>query len=364
MTTLHQLFDEQGQSPWLDGVARSYLLSGRLGDHVDAGVRGVATTAAILEQPVPNASNYDTRIRSLVKANLGIEDIHWELVIEDVTSALAALLPVYENSGGMDGFVSFALPPGLGQDVAGTVLSARSLHQQIDSPNLLIAVPATEAGISAIQAITSEALGTNAKRVFSLKRYEQVIDAYMSGLETCPGDLSSVHSVASFFLGEIDERVDDYLRRIGGPAALELTGQAASCQAKCAYRVFQNYFSSPRWEALADRGANVQRPLWISSTRSDGAHPDTFYVDALIGPNTVTAMSVATLTGFQDHGTLRRTIDSDVERAISVLARLRGLGIDLADLSRGLEKDGLTAVTRSYEATLAALRTRATLLSS
>lgn len=364
MTRLRVLFDEHGQSPWLDGLDRSCIRSGRFGEHVDAGVRGATASLATFGHSISRASDYDARIASLIKARLGVEEIYWELLIEDVTETLAILEHVYDSSGGRDGFVSIGLPPGLGHDTVGSVATVRSLHQQIDHPNLLVAVPATDAGVAAIARITAEGLSTNVTGIFSLRRYEQVISAYISGLETRPGDLSGVHGVASFLLTEVDAAADALLTRPGDQAASDLPGQAGCSLAKQAYRVFQEQFKGPRWRVLAERGANVQKPLWVSHSAAHAARPGIFYVERLIGPNTVTVMSETTLRAFQGDATLARTLDRGAEHAEAVLDRLGLMGVDLDELSADLEAHALARMTRSYEAALAALKVKANLLSS
>jgi transaldolase len=261
MTRLQQLFAEQGQSPWLDNLKRGYLRTGELGRLIGAGIRGVTTNPTIFEHAIAGSEDYDEQFASLTRRHVGVEDAYWDLLIDDVVHALHILRPLHDRSRGGDGFASVELPPSLANNTAGSIVTARSLHQQINEPNLLVKIPATIAGISAIRQMIAEGRNVNVTLIFSLERYEQVIQAYRAGLEACPGDLSGVHSVASFFLSQVDTEVDRRLDRLGADRARALRGRAAVAQAKLAQRIFRARFSGPRWGRLADRGAQIQRPL-------------------------------------------------------------------------------------------------------
>ncbi len=359
MTQLQQLFAEQGQSPWLDNIKRGYVRSGTLARMIGGGIRGVTANPTIFAHAIAGSADYDDQFGALTARNVGIEDAYWDLVIDDIEHALQILRPVYDDSGGTDGFASVELPPSLAEDTEGSVITARSLHEQIDQPNLFVKIPATPAGIPAIERMIGEGRNINITLIFSLERYEQVINAYLTGLEAHPGDLSQIHSVASFFVSRVDTEVDRRLDTIGTDEALALRGQAAVAQAKLAYRLFRARFSGPRWDSLVARGARMQRPLWASTSTKNPAYPDILYVDSLIGPDTVNTMPEQTIDAFEDHGTVACTIDEGVDAAEAVFDRLNGLGIEMGDVGRVLEQQGVASFAASYDGLLATLAEKA-----
>ncbi len=253
MTRLHELYDDQGQSPWIDNLTRDSLRSGALQQLVDDGIRGVTSNPTIFQKAISGSNAYDDQFRELLRAR-GVDEAYWELVLDDITTALGVLRPVFDASDGRDGFVSLEVAPALAHDTAGTVDAARSFAQRLDAPNLMVKIPATLAGIPAVQAMISEGIDINITLIFSVPRYAQVIEAYLAGLESREGDLSGIASVASFFVSRVDTEVDRRLEAIGNREALGLRGQAALAQARVAYELFQQRFSGPRWEALAARG--------------------------------------------------------------------------------------------------------------
>jgi transaldolase len=364
VTRLQQLFAEQGQSPWLDNIKRSYLRSGELGRLVGAGIRGVTANPTIFAHAIAGSTDYDEQFRSLTERNLGVEDAYWDLVVDDIEGALRILRPVFDESGGTDGFVSVELPPSMAHDTAGSIVTARSLHDQIHEPNLFVKIPATAEGIPAIGQMIAEGRSINITLIFSLGRYDRVTDAYLAGLEAHPGDLSDIHSVASFFVSRVDTEVDGRLERIGSDEALGLRGKAAVAQAKLAYRLFRSRFSGPRWEALAARGARAQRPLWASTSTKNPAYSDTLYVDQLIGPDTVNTMPEQTIAAFEDHGTLSRSIGIGVDEAEDVFDGLKRLGVDMDDVGTTLEDTGVSGFAKSYDGLLATLAAKAGQLAS
>jgi transaldolase len=281
---------------------------------------------------------------------------------------LEVLRPVHEASGGTDGFVSLEVAPALAHDTEGTVSSARSLHGRVDRPNLLVKVPATAEGVPAVRTLISEGISINVTLIFSLERYGQVIEAYLAGLEDrlAAGvtDLSDVASVASFFVSRVDTEVDRRLEHLADGAAgstdiLALRGRAAVAQAQQAYQRFRAAFSGPRWAALAGRGAREQRPLWASTSTKNPAYPDLLYVDQLIGPDTVNTMPDPTVEAFVDHGTVARTVDADPAQSAGVLEALAAAGIDMADVARVLEDEGVAAFAKSFDGLLQALSDKA-----
>jgi transaldolase len=361
MTKLQQLCSEFGQSPWLDNLSRGYVRDGTLAHLVADGIRGVTANPTIFARAIEGSSDYDDQFADLVGRGRTVSDAYWELVIDDVKGALAVLRPVFDASGGCDGFVSIEVAPELAGDTPGTIAAARDLHRRICAPNLMVKIPATEAGIPAIRAMTAEGRSINITLIFSLARYEQVIEAYLSGLEAfvaAGGDPADVHSVASFFVSRVDTEVDGRLAKIGTDEAAA-TGRAAVAQAKLAYRIFEERFSGERWDRLAAHGAHRQRPLWASTSTKNPAYPDTRYVDALIGPDTVTTLPESTITAFEDHGTLARTIDAGVSEAAEVLSRLDAVGVDMDDVGSALEEQGVAAFHQSVEHVLAAVTAKA-----
>jgi transaldolase len=358
MTRLQQLHDRHGQSPWLDNLTRGDLTGGRLRRLAAQGIRGVTSNPTIIAKAVGGSADYDGQLAALAGQGLDAEATYWALVTDDLKGALAVLRPLYDRSGGGDGFVSVELAPALAHEKQASVEAARALHRRIGEPNLLVKIPATAEGVPAVGDAIAEGLSINVTLLFGLDRYEQIIEAYLQGLEAHAGDLSEVHSVASFFVSRVDTEVDRRLRAIGTPEALALRGRAALAQARLAYRLFRERFSGPRWEALAARGARRQRPLWASTSTKDPAYPDTVYVDGLIGPDTVTTLPEATIAAFEDHGTLATTVTKGVEDARATLERLARVGVDLRDVARVLEAEGVAAFAESYDGALSLLGSR------
>lgn len=365
MTRLQSLYDDEGQSPWIDNLNRPSLHEGGLADLVARGIRGVTSNPTIFEKAMTGSDAYDEQFRSFVDKpdfnRTDVETAFWDMAIEDVTEACGVLRSVYDTSGGKDGFVSLEVAPTLANDTVGTTAAARSLHERIALPNLMVKIPATEAGVPAIKTMISEGRNINVTLIFSVKRYGAVIEAYLSGLEAyaaAGGDLARVHSVASFFVSRVDTEVDRRLASRGG-AATELEGKAAVAQAKTAYKLFAERFSGSRWERLAAQGAHPQRPLWASTSTKNDAYPDLLYVDSLIGPDTVNTMPNATVEGFCEHGTVARTVDVDVEGAEADLRALAEAGVDMADVSSTLEDEGVASFAKSFEDLLNSLSDKA-----
>jgi transaldolase len=364
MDRLAHLYHEFGQSPWLDNLKRGYITSGQLNRLVDKGIRGLTSNPTIFQKAIQGSPDYDEQFRSLAAANHPIIDDYWAMVLADIHGALDAFTELYHDSHGGDGFASVEVDPGLAHDSAGTELAARDLHEQIRRPNLMVKIPATAEGVAPIQAMIAEGRNINVTLIFSLDRYQRVMDAYIRGLELLakkPGaDLSSVASVASFFISRVDTEIDHRLEAIGSPEALELRGKGAVAQGKLAYQMFQKTFSGHRWEALAAKGAVVQRPLWASTSTKNPAYRDTLYVDELIGPDTVNTLPDATIEAFADHGHLARRVDADLDQAEAAWAGLTAVGIDLDDVADTLEREGVSSFQKSFDELLGALETKAT----
>jgi len=359
MTRLQRLFSEQGQSPWLDNLKRGYITSGDLSRLIDEGIRGITSNPTIFQKAIAGQAAYDDQFRSLIESKKSVDDAYWELVIDDVEHALDLLRPLYDESAGGDGFVSIEVAPGLAHDTEGTCTSARYLDDRITQPNLLVKIPATAAGIPSIRQMIAEGRSINVTLIFSIDRYDEVIEAYLAGLEDCDGDLGRVHSVASFFVSRVDTEVDRLLQKIGTEEALALQGKAAVAQAKLAYELFTKRFRGERWDALADQGARVQRPLWASTSTKNPEYPDTLYIDNLIGPDTVNTMPDATIDAFERRGTVACTINKGLDEARQVMEDLAKVGVDMADVSRTLEEEGVASFSKSFDELMGTLGEKA-----
>ena len=364
MTRLHRLHTEQRQSPWLDNLTRVYLRDGTLSRFIADGIRGVTANPTIFANSIESSDAYDEQFAVLIAQGRSVEEAYWDLVVDDVSVALGLLCPTYDSSNGADGFVSVEVAPDVAYETAATITAARDLHKRINQPNLFVKIPATGEGVPAIQAMIAEGRNINVTLIFSLARYEQVIDAYLAGLETLSeggGDLASVHSVASFFVSRVDVEVDRRLNEIGTPEAHRLRGSAAIAQAKLAFRLFGRKFDGDRWARLASRGALVQRPLWASTSTKDPAYPDTMYVDSLIGPDTVNTLPEKTIAAFEDHGSVARTIGTGTDEADLVMHALAAVGVDMDDVGRTLESEGVASFVRSFTHVLEALALKASI---
>ena len=358
MTKLQQLHQDFGQSPWLDNLNRPYLRDGTLARLMDDGIRGVTANPTIFAKAIEGSDAYDDQFGGLIAAGRPTTDAYWDLVVADVTDTLAMFRPMFDSSAGGDGFVSVEVAPELANDTAGTIAAARDLHERIAQPNLFVKIPATPEGVPAIQAMIAEGRSINITLIFSLERYAEVIEAYLSGLEALAergGDLEAVHSVASFFVSRVDTEVDKRLKGVGTSEAEALRGRAAVAQAKLAYQLFRERFQGERWERLAARGARLQRPLWASTSTKNPAYPDTLYVDELIGPDTVNTLTEPTIAAFEDHGRLARTVDQGTDEAAEVMRRLAAIGIDMADVGTTLEVAGVRAFHESFAEVLGVL---------
>ncbi len=362
MTKLHELA-ALGQSVWFDFIRRSLLTSGEMERLVAMGVRGVTSNPAIFEKAIAGSEDYDEALRALAMEGRSVEAIYEALAIEDIRRAADVLRPVYEASGGVDGYVSLEVAPALAHDTARTVAEARRLFRAVGRPNVMIKVPATEEGLPAITALLGEGVNVNVTLIFSPAQYAAVVEAYLAGLEALAasgGELHSVASVASFFVSRIDTAVDRLLEAIG---AAELQGRTALAVAKVAYRRFRELFRGERWARLAAQGARVQRLLWASTSTKNPAYADTLYVDNLIGPDTVNTLPPVTLEAFLDHGTVALTVGAGVDEAEAHLARLAELGIEMEAVYRRLLDEGVRKFSEAFDRLLASVaRKRATVL--
>ncbi len=354
MTNLGELAN-LGQAIWLDYIRRSFITSGDLQNLIDQGLTGITSNPTIFEKAIAGSTDYDEALHRLVDAGNNTEEIYEALVLEDIRQTADLLRPVYERSKGADGYVSLEVSPELAHDTAGTIADVRHLFAALDRPNVMIKVPATPAGIPAIETLIGEGININVTLMFSLAQYEAVANAYIAGLEKLAeagGDVSQVASVASFFVSRVDTAVDRALQEIG---EAELQGKIAIANAKVVYARFQEMFSGDSWERLAAMGARVQRVLWASTSTKNPLYPDTLYVDSLIGPHTVNTLPPATLQAFLDHGRVSPTLEANLEEARAHLDRLADLGLDLDFITQKLLDDGVAAFAKSFEALMASI---------
>lgn len=363
MGLLHDLHDQQDQSPWLDNLKRSWLDNGEIQRWIDRGVRGITSNPSIFQKAIEGGGEeYREQLTRLVNDGKSIEDTYWAMVLDDIGSALALLRPTYDSSDAIDGYVSVEVAPSLARETDATLAEARKLWDTIAEPNLYVKIPATEEGIPAIEQMISEGRNVNVTLIFSLERHQAVMEAYLSGLERAveggADDLSHISSVASFFISRVDTEVDRRLDDVGTDEALALRGRAAVAQGQLAYANAMDVFRGPRWDALESRGARIQRPLWASTSTKNPEYPDTLYVDSLIGPHTVNTLPDATLEAFDDHGTVSRTVDADVDGARAAWEAVGAL-VDLDDVGRVLEDEGVASFAKSFDELLAVLEHRA-----
>jgi len=350
MTKLHQLAD-LGQAIWLDYIRRSFIEQGDLESLVHDGLRGVTSNPSIFEKAIAGSNDYDEALRRLSGEGKSVREIYETLAVEDIQRAADVLRPVYDETGGDDGYVSLEVSPDLAYDTEGTIEEARSLFAAVDRPNVMIKVPATPEGTPAIETLIGEGINVNVTLMFSLDQYDAVSEAYLSGLETLDaqgGDLSSVASVASFFVSRVDVKVDRMLDDIGTPAAQELKGTIGIANAKMAYQRFKATFNRERWQDLEDKGARRQRVLWASTSTKDPTYSDTLYPDNLIGAHTVNTLPPSTLNAFRDHGTVALTLETQLLTERARLEKLDDLGINLDQVTDELLEEGVEKFAKPF----------------
>jgi transaldolase len=353
MTRLHELA-AAGTSPWLDNIRRSWLESGRFREWLDEGVLGVTSNPTIFQKAIADSTDYDTAVAAMIGSGKSAGDVFFELSIADVQSAADQIRHVYDQSGHLDGFVSFELPPSMANDTEASTRAAPEFWDRIARPNVFIKIPGTAEGVPAIEESIARGINVNVTLLFSLAHYEAIHWAFIRGLERRVerGEpIDDVHSVASFFVSRVDTAVDKQL-----PDDSPLRGRAAIANAKLAYQRCLEIKADPRWQALAARGARVQRPLWASTGTKDPAYSDTLYVDELIGPECVNTMPDPTIAAFIDHGTVHRTVDAGVDEARDVLAQLATAGVVLDDVTRQLELDGVKSFSDSFDSLAASIQ--------
>lgn len=359
-TKLHEL-SQLGQSVWLDFIDRSLIQSGDLLDYVEQGVTGVTSNPAIFAKAITDGSEYDNQMEALAQEGKSAEEIYEELTLEDARLAADVLRPVFEETHGMDGFFSLEVNPHLAHDRRGTVNEARRLFSKVARPNVMIKVPAAEEGYQAIQELTEDGLNINITLIFSLGQYEQVVEAYLAGLEERASHgygLGHIASVASFFVSRVDSVVDELLDQHKEPAARPLKGRIGIANAKLAYQRFKEAFTSERWSHLAKTGARIQRVLYGSTGTKNPEYSDVLYVENLIGVDTINTVPPETLAAFNDHGAASLTLEQGLEEARAQLEQLARLGIDLEDMGRTLSTKGIEKFSQPYDQALDTIRER------
>ena len=351
MNRLEQL-QAAGVSIWLDTLSRDLLDSGAFAELIAASaVTGATSNPTIFAKAITGSDRYDDQLRAASVRDP--QELFFELALEDVRRAADLLRPVYDASAGRDGFVSFECTPDLADDTAATVEQAVELWNRLARPNVMIKVPATDAGVPAIEELTARGINVNVTLLFSVARYEQVIDAYLTGLERRVNrgePVDAIASVASFFVSRVDAKVDALLLE-----GSDLRGRVAIANARVAYSRYRDRFAGPRWLALHDAGAHAQRPLWASTATKDPAYSDVLYVEALIAPGVINTMPEATLRAFVDHGDAGRTFDAS---ATETLRRAEDAGIDLAAVTTELEREGVRSFCDSYRELLACIEAK------
>jgi transaldolase/glucose-6-phosphate isomerase len=361
MSNSLQELQKYGQSVWYDYIRRDMFGSGEFIRLLDDGVVGVTSNPSIFEKAITGSTDYDSALAALVGSTTDVQALYEALALDDIGTAADLLHPIYDRTGGRDGYVSIEVRPSLAHDTAGTIAEARRLFSTLARPNIMIKVPATPEGIPAVETLIGEGINVNVTLIFALSAYEAVVHAYLAGLErraAAGGDLSRLASVASFFVSRVDTIVDQQLDPLieGGRSDLRpLLGKAAIANARLAYARFKELFGSPRFAALSAKSAQVQRPLWASTSTKNPAYRDVMYVEDLIGPDTVNTIPPATLIAFKEHGRVAPTLETGVEEAGKTLKQLAAAGISYDTVTQKLLDDGVKAFADAFDKLLANL---------
>jgi transaldolase len=349
---------EHGQSVWIDYLSRDLLKSGELARLIDRdAVVGVTSNPTIFQKAISGGSAYDAQLQQERDQERTPKEVFYRLAARDIAAACDLLRPVWQTTSGLDGYVSWEVDPNLAGDREASAEEAHRLHGWIDRPNLYVKIPATTAGVGAIEDMIAAGRNINVTLIFSLQRHRQVVEAYISGLERLVGnggDPAAVHSVASFFVSRVDTEADRRLEAIGGQDGLR--GKLGIANAKLAYQHYLAAFSGPRWERLAAKGATKQRCLWASTSTKNPAYPDVMYVEGLIGPETVNTMPEETIRAFQDHGRVAETLTQYVSEAQRLLEELERVGVDYDDVVLTLEQEGVAKFVDSFAELLQGVR--------
>ncbi|MET8952198.1 transaldolase [Streptomyces sp. NPDC004533] len=357
-----QRLSDAGVSIWLDDLSRKRIASGNLAELLATKhVVGVTTNPSIFQAAIGSGEGYEEQLADLAERGVTVEEAVRMMTTADVRAAADILRPVYDATDGRDGRVSIEVDPRLAHRTRATVAEARQLAWLVDRPNVMIKIPATEAGLPAITEVIGQGISVNVTLIFSLERYRQVMDAYLAGLEKARAaglDLSAIHSVASFFVSRVDSEIDKRLTKLGTDEALALKGRAALANARLAYEAYEEVFAGERWLALAGAGADKQRPLWASTGVKDPAYKDTLYVDELVAPGTVNTMPEATLDATADHGDIQGdTVTGGYAQARADLAAVERLGISYDEVVKQLEDEGVAKFEVAWQDLLDAVTT-------
>src|SRR4051812_2852138 len=353
--------EAEGQAVWLDNISRALIEDGELERLIrEDGVSGVTSNPTIFEKAIAGTDRYTDALEEAARRGLDARDTFFELGFRDIRDGADLLRPIFDETDGQDGYVSFELPPELADDADGSVEQAKLIRARIDRPNVLIKVPGTEAGVRAFERLTADGVSVNFTLLFSVGRYEEIAEAYLRGLERrleAGEPIDRLASVASFFVSRVDGKVDKKLEELGRN---DLQGKAGIANARVAYESFERIFSGERWERLAKEGANVQRPLWASTSTKNPDYPDTMYVDALIGPDTVNTMPDETLAAARDHGKAGRTVDQGYDEAHAHLDAIREAGVDFDDIvGRELVEEGVASFAKSFDSMISSIEEKA-----
>jgi transaldolase len=347
---LHAL-SELGQSVWIDFLSRHLLRSGELARMMEEdAVVGVTSNPTIFQKAISEGDAYDEQFKEVLAEEDDSKEVFLRLAVQDVQDACDLLRPVWDGGAGQDGYVSIEVDPNLAFDTQATIDEAQRLHELVDRPNCFVKIPATEAGLPAIEEMIARGRSINVTLIFSLKRYAEVVEAYLRGLERLVaggGDPGPVASVASFFVSRVDTEADRRLEEVGAPE--ELKGKLAVANAKLAYQRYKELFAGERWEALRAKGARAQRCLWASTSTKNPEYRDVLYVEELIGPATVNTMPEETIAAFQDHGEVALTLERDLEEAQRVFDRIAEAGVDYDDVVATLEREGVQKFADSFK---------------
>jgi transaldolase len=366
MTNRLRDIEALGQAVWIDNINRQLLDDGVLRRLVEEdGISGVTSNPTIFEKAMAHSDRYDEAFKHILGDTQDPREVFFRLAYDDIRDAADVLRGVFDATDGQDGYISFELPPELAFDAAGSVDAAKRFYDEIGKENVLIKVPGTAEGVEAFEELTAAGVSVNVTLLFDVHRYVEIAEAYVRGLERrvqAGEPVDRLASVASFFVSRVDGKVDAALDERGGPE--DLKGKAAIANARIAYEEFGRIFSGERWEALRAKGANVQRPLWASTSTKNPDYPDTLYVDELIGPDTVNTMPDATIDAARDHATAARTVDVDVAGAHRVIERVKEAGIDFDDIvSHQLVDEGVASFAKSFDSLIEAISEKASSLS-
>jgi transaldolase len=346
-----------GQSVWLDFLSRGSIRGGHLQQLLDEdAVVGATSNPSIFQKAMSEGDAYDEQLRELSAEGLDARDAFWRLAERDIKDACDLFRAIWDAGSGRDGYVSLEVDPGLAYDTLATFREAMRLHDTVDRANLMVKIPATKPGLAAIEDVIAKGRSINITLIFSLRRYAEVAESYVRGLErlvAAGGDPRKVASVASFFVSRIDTEADRRLDEIGGHDHLK--GKLAVANARLAYQHYKQVFEGPRWEYLLGKGATPQRVLWASTSTKNPAYPDTLYVDELIGPDTVNTMPEETITAYQDHGRPEPRLEQGLDGARKLLDELEQAGVDYEDLTDTLEREGVEKFSAAFDELIAAL---------